>query len=105
MKKCFKILLILLKGYGESVGESFLDDNKVRIAKEKKRAVGSGAQFWKKRGLNEYAINNDLITVSALINGGYNHFDERARYYRLSINALNVRFCENTDNKNIINAR
>ena len=52
-----------------------------------------------KGGLNEYAINNDLITVSALINGGYNHFDERARYYRLSINALNVRFCENTDNK------
>ena len=87
------------KGYGESVGESFLDDNKVRIAKEKKHAVGSGAWFWKKRGLNEYAINNDLITVSALINGGYNHFDERARYYRLSINALNVRFCENTDNK------
>jgi hypothetical protein len=43
MKKCFKILLILLKGYGESVGESFLDDNKVRIAKEKKRAIGSGA--------------------------------------------------------------
>ena len=87
------------KGYGESVGENFLDDNKVRIAKEKKHAVGSGAWFWKKRGLNEYAINNDLITVSALINGGYNHFDERARYYRLSINALNVRFCENTDNK------
>lgn len=54
---------------------------------------------WEKRDLNEYAINNDLITVSALINGGYNHFDERARYYRLSINALNVRFCENTDNK------
>ena len=87
------------KGYGESVGENFLDDNKVRIAKEKKHTVGSGAWFWKKRGLNEYAINNDLITVSALINGGYNHFDERARYYRLSINALNVRFCENTDNK------
>ena len=87
------------KGYGESVGENFLDDNKVRIAKEKKHAVGSGAWFWKKRGLNKYAINNDLIAVSALINGGYNHFDERARYYRLSINALNVRFCENTDNK------
>ena len=43
MKKCFKILLILLKGYGESVGESFFDDNNVRIAKEKKRAIGSGA--------------------------------------------------------------
>ncbi|MBN6070261.1 LysM peptidoglycan-binding domain-containing protein [Aggregatibacter actinomycetemcomitans] len=87
------------KGYGESVGESFLGDNKVRIAKEKKHAVGSGAWFWKKRGLNKYAINNDLITVSALINGGYNHFDERAKYYRLSINALNVRFCKNTEDK------
>ncbi|OOF60663.1 hypothetical protein, partial [Rodentibacter sp. Ppn85] len=83
------------RGYGESVGENFLGDNKVRIGKEKKHAVGSGMWFWKKRELDKYAINNDLITISASINGGYNHFDERARYYKLSINALNVRFCKN----------
>ena len=85
------------RGYGKSVGENFLGENKVRIAKEKKHAVGSGMWFWKKRELNKYAINNDLITVSALINGGYNHFDERARYYKLSINALSVRFCKNIE--------
>lgn len=87
------------RGYGKSVGENFLGENKVRIAKEKKHAVGSGMWFWKKRELNKYAINNDLITVSALINGGYNHFDERARYYKLSINALSVRFCKNIESR------
>ncbi|MDC2826172.1 hypothetical protein PHA51_09050 [Rodentibacter pneumotropicus] len=87
------------KGYGESVGENFLGDNKVKIGKEKKHAVGSGMWFWKKRELDKYAINNDLITVSALINGGYNHFDERTKYYKLSINALNVRFCKNLSNE------
>jgi len=47
------------KGYGESVGESFLDDNKVRIAKEKKHAVGSEAWFGKK----EILMNMQLIMI------------------------------------------
>lgn len=63
--------------YGKFKGEDFTGVNRVKISSPK-YAVDSAAWFWRKgkaRDLNELALKNDLIGVSAIINGGFNHFD------------------------------
>ena len=91
--------------YGKAVSgneNTFLNQGKYRISREKVHAVGSGIWFWKYRSLSRHALKNDFITISAIINGGYNGFIEREIFYKKSINAFNVHLCENID-KNIIN--
>ena len=46
------------EGYGKAINENFLGANKVRIATEKKHAVGSAVWYWlhsKSGGLTPYA--------------------------------------------------
>lgn len=84
------------EGYGKAINENFLGANKVRIAKEKKHAVGSAVWYWlhsKSGGLTPYALNNDLIATCSLINGGYNGFDDRENYLKRAISAFNIKEC------------
>ena len=90
------------EGYGLVVNENFIGNNKHRIAKEKKHAVGSAVWYWhhsKAGNLTPYAIKNDLIATCALINGGYNGFDEREMYYKKAVLAFNIKKCKNLDGK------
>ncbi|MDT0199062.1 MULTISPECIES: glycoside hydrolase family 19 protein [unclassified Acinetobacter] len=92
--------------YGLAVNENFLGNNKHRIAKEKKHAVGSAVWYWhhsKAGNLSPHAINNDLIATCALINGGYNGFDDREKYYKRAVIALNIKTCLNLDKKIVDN--
>lgn len=83
--------------YGLAVNENFLGQNKHRIAKEKKHAVGSAVWYWQHSragNLSPHAINNDLIATCALINGGYNGFDDREKYYKKAVIALSIKKCK-----------
>ncbi|CAP02980.1 hypothetical protein; putative Chitinase (plasmid) [Acinetobacter baumannii SDF] len=93
------------EAYGKAVGENFLGENKHRVAKEKKHAVGSAIWYWnhsKAGNLSIYAIKNDLIATTSLINGGYNGFDDRLQYYKKAVSAFNIKQCPNLEKK-IIN--
>lgn len=85
------------EGYGKAVNENFIGENKYRIAKEKKHAVGSAIWYWheKEGNLSTYAIKNDLIATTSLINGGYNGFDDRLQYYKKAVTAFNIKKCPN----------
>lgn len=92
--------------YGLAVNENFLEKNKYRIAVEKRHAVGSAIWYWhhsKAGNLSSHALRNDLIATCALINGGYNGFDDREKYYKKSVVALKIDKCKNLES-NIINA-
>ena len=91
--------------YGESVDEDFTGENKHRIANEKKHAVGSAIWYWfhsKTGNLSPYALKNDLIATTSLINGGYNGFDDRLKFYKRCIVAFNIKQCPNLG-KTILN--
>lgn len=77
--------------------KAFLNQGKYRIAREKEHAVGSGIWFWKYRLLSKYALKNDFIAISAIVNGGFNGFKDRERYYRKAIQAFKVHYCQNID--------
>ena len=44
-------------------------------------ACRSAAWFWKSRGLNEMADRGDFKMVTKRINGGYNGYQDRLKYY------------------------
>ena len=44
-------------------------------------ACRSAAWFWKSRGLNEIADKGDFKLVTKRINGGYNGYQDRLKYY------------------------
>lgn len=92
--------------YGLAVNENFLGENKHRVAKEKKHAVGSAVWYWqhsKAGNLSPHALKNDLIATCALINGGYNGFDDREKYYKKAVSAFKIKTCKNLDNTVIAN--
>ncbi|MDM1487368.1 hypothetical protein HXZ67_10855 [Acinetobacter towneri] len=86
--------------YGLAVNENFLGENKHKISKEKEHAVGSAIWYWfhsKSGNLTPHALKNDLIATCALINGGYNGFDDREKYYKKSASAFNIKKCLKID--------
>lgn len=88
------------EGYGNAVKESFLNENKHRIAKDRQHAVGSAVWYWhhsKAGNLTPHALKNDLIATCALINGGYNGFNEREKYYKKAVSAFSIKECPNLE--------
>ena len=51
--------------------------------------------YWWKRKINAAADRDDCRAVTKLINGGYNHYAERAQFTRMAKSALG---CNNRDN-------
>jgi putative chitinase len=44
-------------------------------------AVHSACWFWNKNKLNKYADENDMITITKKINGGFNGLEDRLKHY------------------------
>lgn len=44
-------------------------------------AVQSAACFWQTHGINQYADVGDFKRITKIINGGYNHLEERQTFY------------------------
>jgi predicted chitinase len=85
--------------YGNAVGEDFLDDNKVKL-EETKWATDSAGWFWVSGGaedLNPPADKNDLIFISAVVNGGLNGYEGestgRLELLQAAVDALNIQIC------------
>jgi predicted chitinase len=85
--------------YGSYVNQNFLGGNKKKI-EEPKFASDSAGWFWKiGRGenLNLYADKNDILYISASINGGFNGYEgvpvSRLNLLKNAVNALGVRAC------------
>jgi len=53
-------------------------------------AAMSAGWFWNKRGLNTFADNNDLITITKRINGGLNGFEERKNFLDLAKKIITI---------------
>lgn len=53
-------------------------------------AVESAAWFWLSRKLNEHADKDDVVTITRIINGGYNHLTERRKLLSESKKILQI---------------
>lgn len=52
-------------------------------------APRSAGWYWSSRGLNQYADNSDMETITRRINGGLNGYQERMQLYNQAISVLN----------------
>lgn len=97
---------ISLKGayesYGKYVKVNFLDSNNVKMA-QLPYSIDSAGWFWTKfkwKDLNELADKNDIICISAIVNGGFNGFDDRLKYFKRGVESLNLKSCTNLNSIN-----
>ena len=51
------------------------------LLEEPPAAARSAGWYWASRNLNQYADDDRFGAITRLINGGYNHLDERIRYW------------------------
>ena len=82
--------------YGAHVGHDFLKDHKSDL-ETPRWAADSAGWFWtrgKKTNLNTLADKNDLLGISALINGAFNGFDQRRSHLKLAFKTLKVTECK-----------
>jgi predicted chitinase/LysM repeat protein len=89
------------KKYGDYVGVDFLGANKVKL-EEIKYATDSAGWFWchgKGVDLNTYADKNDLLQISAKINGAFNGLDDRINIFKRAHKALNAPACKTEKNR------
>lgn len=49
---------------------------------ERRFAALAAAWWWHQHGLNPYADHNDVLTITRIINGGYNGLDSRKAYLK-----------------------
>lgn len=94
------------KAYGDYKGINFLGANKTKLEQDK-YAIDSAGWFWtefKWKNLNDLANANDIIGISSIVNGGFNGFNERVKYFKKSLAVLNGQDCKNlsTEEKNTI---
>lgn len=92
---------ISLKGayesYGKYVNVNFLGSNNVKMA-QLPYSIDSAGWFWTKfkwKDLNELADKNDIIGISAIVNGGFNGFNDRIKYFERGVDSLNIKLCAN----------
>jgi putative chitinase len=69
--------------FGKSIGMSPEDAS--QYMETKKGALHSACWFWDTNGLNKYADQGDMKTMTKRINGGYNGLDERMHYYHVAM--------------------
>ena len=66
------------KVMSEKLGQP-LEDNP-ELAKQPEISVLTALEYWKSRGLNKFADNDDIRTITKRINGGFNGFEDRQNY-------------------------
>jgi putative chitinase len=90
--------------YGKYKGEDFLGEQRLKV-ETPEYAVDSAGWFWnfgKPYHLSEYADLNDLIFLSAVINSGFNGFDDRARIFTQAHNILHAQSCKEPKHRSTI---
>ena len=90
--------------YGDYVGVNFLGANKTQL-ETVQYATDSAGWFWchgKGVDLNTYADKNDLLQISALINGAFNGFDDRVNIFKRAHKALNAPGCQSVSNRSAV---
>lgn len=73
---------------GKALGVDLIS-NPQRLA-EPDLACRSAGWYWGTRSLNDYADKDDIDTITYLINGGYNGFDERKHFLQVAKQVLKV---------------
>lgn len=63
-------------------------DNPDQVAEDKTVALMSAIWFWNKNGLNKYADDGDIKTMTKRINGGYIGLEDRIHHYKEAIEML-----------------
>lgn len=62
----------------------FNDDRLIHfpeLLEDPRHACRSAAWFWQSHGLNELADTSNFRRITRIINGGYNHYDQRLELY------------------------
>jgi predicted chitinase len=83
------------QAYGKVVNHDFTDDHRVDL-EDPKWATDSAGNYWTTHNnvdLNGYADKNDLLAVTARVNGGYNGFADRLTHLKRGFTVLKVRDC------------
>jgi putative chitinase len=63
-------------------------DGSIAYLNQKEGAVESACWFWKKHDLNKFADNEDVTSITKIINGGTNGLDDRKLRYEKAIKIL-----------------
>jgi putative chitinase len=64
--------------YGQALGLDLVEHPET--AAEPVTSLLIACEFWKRRGLNQFADQDDIETITRRINGGLNGFDDRKAY-------------------------
>lgn len=64
--------------FGKRIGLDL--ENNPALAQHPEVSVLTALEYWKDRNLNKYADNDDINSITAKINGGYNGLDDRKNY-------------------------
>lgn len=87
--------------YGTYKGIDFLGENRLKL-ETYEYATDSAGWYWNFGSpykLNDYADKNDLILISAAINGGFNGFDDRVSIFQRAHRVLNAPKCKTESNR------
>jgi len=90
--------------YGEYVGVNFLGADKTKL-ETVQYATDSAGWFWryaKGVDLNTHADKNDLLQISALINGSFNGFNDRVDIFKRAHKTLNAPACQTASNRSAV---
>jgi putative chitinase len=87
------------EAYGKAVHHDFLNTHKSDLELPA-WATDSAGWYWVKGGsenLNDLADKNDLLAITAEINGAFNGFEDRKAHLRSAFAALGVNDCKTAD--------
>ena len=91
------------KAYGEHIKQDLFLENRLKV-EETKLATDSAGWYWiagRRENLNICADQNDLLCISAEINGGYNGYEgqatSRLRLLKNAVDSLHVVACPRLD--------
>ncbi len=90
--------------YGDYVGVNFLGADKTKL-ETVQYATDSAGWFWrygKGVDLNTYADRNDLLQISARINGAFNGFNDRVAIFKRAHKTLNAPACQTAANRSAV---
>ena len=72
---------------GSALGLDLL--NHPELLEQPLQACLSAGWFWQSHGLNELADNKEFKKITKRINGGYNGYEDRLKYYNIALKVLN----------------
>lgn len=74
------------RDFGKELGLDL--ENEPKLAAMPEVGFRTACCFWKRKGLNALADNGEFKAITKKINGGYNHLDERIKYYTIAKDVL-----------------